>query len=51
MTQPTYKGDVPLEDVDKNLAPGRASGAPAAPNFSDLGQIEGYEGVNHTESE
>ena len=51
VTQPTYTGDVPPEDVDENSAPTRAPSAPAAPNFSDLGQIGGYEGVNYTESE
>ena len=51
VTQPTYTGDVPPEDVDEKSAPGRAPSAPAAPNFSDLGRIGGYEGVNYTESE
>ena len=50
VTQPTYVGDVPPEDVDEQSAPGRAPSAPPAPNLSDLGQIGGYERVNYTNS-
>ena len=50
MAEPSYRGEVPHEDVDENSARREAPSAPSAPPPGQIGHIGGYESVQYNES-